>query len=1396
MTFIQLQFRRDTSVNWQTINPVLASGEMGIETDTNLFKIGNGILPWNALSYGGLRGPTGPAGGGTGGTGSLGSTIRTHLVPDVSGVYDLGSADFPFRDGYFSANSIRIGRGKLIADPAGNIQTVNASGVTGSVGGAGTPGATGATGVTGATGATGAINDKPTLSTLTFSTSPSTLPTSTLYTSGGALYYGTQNLLVGGSGVQTSTFSTVIVNSTVLIGSSTSAGNAPLQVTTRRVDATGGQLANFGTSVASKVIFYDDINGSMGTSMYFSTSVNQAAQIGSATNLALMPAGSRIGMNTASPVGSLHVVGNSAESKATPSLYVQSGFVDSSGSLLAAFTTRTGNAGKFTFYDEGLTANQGPTMKFQPTVNNPSTSSRIETVFGSLALSAGTGLVGVNTANPQYTLDVKGSQVSQPILAVTNTTTNSTGGMFADFATNSGTKIRFTDEQASFNGPSIGLYSSSTKPGIILTGSANSLALLPANQCVGINTTLPQYNLDVNGSIRIGNNGGAANADPTSLTFTGGENNLIYIKDPYNYIVPSTNAGSWGMGTTRNGSGNGTNWYGGISPSSFMIASRTIIGAPALTATVNNFIGVNTPTPAYNLDVSGSIHGSSALIDTTLGIGMAPRNSYKLDVSGNAEITNVLTVGNSLGVGPGTFGSSYNFDVKGSANVSGSLNVTSTIVANGDSALIGLPSMLVAGPNASLQMGQIGTKSAILNFCTKDGQVWGMGVLSTATTAMYRGASPSTLIIGGLRTNEHPGLSINNVGVDSMRVGVNTANPQYTLDVNGDMNVSGTLTAGNFAAGTTTFASLALSSNAATAPILRVTNTYTDNVGGVFAEFGSSSGRKIRLRDELTSFTGPTVTFYSSTNKPGIIETASANQSLALLPQNQRVGINTITPEYAVDVNGSIRIGNNGGAANADPTSLTFTGGENNLIYIKDPYNYVGPSSNAGAWGMGTTRNGSGNGTNWYGGICPSSFMIASRSIIGSPALTATVNNFIGVNISKPKANLDVSGTVLINGEGPFGEVGLINSNQNVIRYDARGNSIQWYVGTTTSNAGWTPGSYSPSTFYFTCSRAGAATSLLSIEPTGLVGISCNLPRYSLDIAGSSPLGDTFIGWTFSSAQSAPSCNTWVSNTLLTNNIIGIHSVNSIWTNTAFIAASDERIKKNIVDASSSLAVLSSIKLRSFEYKDPADTRRISHGVIAQEILAVYPEAVTQHTDVIPNILQEVVVVTSSSDGNLLLVLPSDHGLAMNDSVQLSLKPHVDASGCHVLDASGNPVCKGEVFETTVLSVNSPTTFTVAPWAKYEEDPLRPIMVVGKRVNDFLSVDKEALGLLAVGGVQELVAQQQAMQQQFQTLESEHKTLESEHKALQIQHVSTTTSFITLESKFSTLLGMNPGLTI
>lgn len=48
----QIQFRRGTAAQWAAANPVLGSGELGYETDTKYFKLGDGVTAWNSLDYG------------------------------------------------------------------------------------------------------------------------------------------------------------------------------------------------------------------------------------------------------------------------------------------------------------------------------------------------------------------------------------------------------------------------------------------------------------------------------------------------------------------------------------------------------------------------------------------------------------------------------------------------------------------------------------------------------------------------------------------------------------------------------------------------------------------------------------------------------------------------------------------------------------------------------------------------------------------------------------------------------------------------------------------------------------------------------------------------------------------------------------------------------------------------------------------------------------------------------------------------------------------------------------------------------------------------------------------------------------------------------------------------
>ena len=51
MATVRLQIRRGTASQWTSANPILAAGEMGVETDTRKIKIGDGTTGWTSLNY-------------------------------------------------------------------------------------------------------------------------------------------------------------------------------------------------------------------------------------------------------------------------------------------------------------------------------------------------------------------------------------------------------------------------------------------------------------------------------------------------------------------------------------------------------------------------------------------------------------------------------------------------------------------------------------------------------------------------------------------------------------------------------------------------------------------------------------------------------------------------------------------------------------------------------------------------------------------------------------------------------------------------------------------------------------------------------------------------------------------------------------------------------------------------------------------------------------------------------------------------------------------------------------------------------------------------------------------------------------------------------------------------
>lgn len=133
MPTIQLQFRRGTAAEWSSANPQLAAGEMGIETGTNLFKIGNGSSRWNALSYGGLQGPTGPVGAVSNVLSGTVSAPGLAFASDISaGLYLPASSNIGFATA--GIERMRVGSNVTIPTPMrARIVTSNITGTSATV---------------------------------------------------------------------------------------------------------------------------------------------------------------------------------------------------------------------------------------------------------------------------------------------------------------------------------------------------------------------------------------------------------------------------------------------------------------------------------------------------------------------------------------------------------------------------------------------------------------------------------------------------------------------------------------------------------------------------------------------------------------------------------------------------------------------------------------------------------------------------------------------------------------------------------------------------------------------------------------------------------------------------------------------------------------------------------------------------------------------------------------------------------------------------------------------------------------------------------------------------------------------------------------------------------------
>jgi len=91
----KIQLRRDTAADWTSTNPTLAAGEIGFESDTNKFKIGDGATAWTSLNYA----PEGYI------TATSTDTLQNKTIDTANNTITISEADISDLGSYITASS-------------------------------------------------------------------------------------------------------------------------------------------------------------------------------------------------------------------------------------------------------------------------------------------------------------------------------------------------------------------------------------------------------------------------------------------------------------------------------------------------------------------------------------------------------------------------------------------------------------------------------------------------------------------------------------------------------------------------------------------------------------------------------------------------------------------------------------------------------------------------------------------------------------------------------------------------------------------------------------------------------------------------------------------------------------------------------------------------------------------------------------------------------------------------------------------------------------------------------------------------------------------------------------------------------------------------------------------
>jgi hypothetical protein len=334
----------------------------------------------------------------------------------------------------------------------------------------------------------------------------------------------------------------------------------------------------------------------------------------------------------------------------------------------------------------------------------------------------------------------------------------------------------------------------------------------------------------------------------------------------------------------------------------------------------------------------------------------------------------------------------------------------------------------------------------------------------------------------------------------------------------------------------------------------------------------------------------------------------------------------------------------------------------------------------------------------------------------------------VGIGTLAPNILLDVAqGGVIGNSTVSVGQHDPSNRGTKVsFGYNTFGNEFAGMRAVV--NPGLNNGGNSGDVLFYTWeNNTSVSREVMRINGNGAVAMGTTTPNQArLTVVGSFPFSQGIHGFLATTGAGGNAPGNTVNTSIYADQAVAANS---------FQAFSDERIKQiqGRSDAAADLATLQGIEVTDYSHVDTVNKGTGKHKkVIAQQVEKVFPQAVSKRTDVVPDIYQKATI----KDGWVQLATKLKKG----DRVRLIGEKK---EAIH------------EVLE--IAEGKFRTDFTT------EGDK---VFVYGREVNDFRTVDYEAIAMLNVSATQELARKLAAKEAEFTKLRAELTQLRTEKGAL------------------------------